>query len=163
MINRVVLVGRITKDLELKYSQSGVAICRFNLAVNRTFKNGSGETEADFPSIVTFRKTAENAANFLRKGSLVGIDGKIQTGSYEKDGVRVYTTEIIADSVQFLEPRNSNAGNAYGSSSGDGYQSSGPNTPNHQSNTQNRAETASDDPFSQSGGPVEVSDDDLPF
>ncbi|WP_342505890.1 single-stranded DNA-binding protein [Sporosarcina sp. FSL K6-2383] len=160
MINRVVLVGRITKDLELKYSQSGVAVCRFNLAVNRTFKNANGEQEADFPSILTFRKTAENVANHLHKGSLVGIDGRIQTGSYEKDGVRVYTTEILADSVQFLEPRNSNTGNTPTNQSNGGQQYGNTNTPNYQQGGQNRQETTQNDPFDT---PPSYGDDSLPF
>ncbi|MEK5038807.1 single-stranded DNA-binding protein [Sporosarcina sp. FSL K6-3457] len=162
MINRVVLVGRMTRDPEVKYSQSGVAMCRFSIAVNRTFKNASGETEADFPNILTFKKTAENVANFLKKGSLVGIDGRIQTGSYEKDGVRVYTTEILADSVQFLEPRNSNAENTSSNQSNGRQAPWDTNTPNYQRDAQNRSETTSNDPFSTGGGTVDPSDD-LPF
>ncbi len=170
MINRVILVGRMVRDPEVKFSQSGVAFCRFSIAVNRTFKNASGETEADFPNILTFKKTAENVANFLKKGSLVGIDGRIQTGSYEKDGVRIYTTEVVADSVQFLEPRNGNAENASSNQSNGGQASRSTNTPNQQRNTQNRTETTynasnrqDNDPFSQTDAPIEVSDDDLPF
>ena len=107
MINRVVLVGRLTKDPELKYTQTGIAVTRFTLAVNRAFQNQQGEREADFISCIAWRKQAENIANFLKKGSLVGVDGRIQTGSYEgQDGKRVYTTEVVADSTQFLEPRN---------------------------------------------------------
>lgn len=171
MINSVTLVGRVTKDLELKYSQGGVAVCKFNLAVNRNFKSKDGQQEADFPMILTFRKTAENAANFLRKGSLVGVTGRIQTGSYEdKDGRRVFTTEILADSVQFLEPKSSNTNNAPSNQSNSYQQQPNTNTPNQQQNTRNRQETTSggaygqaNDPFSTQGGPVEVSDDDLPF
>src|SRR5699024_11608644 len=111
MINRVVLVGRLTKDPELKYTQSGIAVTRFTLAVNRTFTNQQGQREADFINCVTWRKQAENTANFLRKGSLAGVDGRIQTSSFDgKDGNRVFMTEVVADSVQFLEPRNANAG-----------------------------------------------------
>lgn len=112
MINRTVLVGRLTKDPELKILQNGIAVTRFTLAVNRAFKNSAGEQEADFISCVAWRKQAENVANFLKKGSLVGVDGRIQTGSFEgTDGKRVYTTEVVADSTQFLEPRNSNSNN----------------------------------------------------
>ena len=108
MINRVVLVGRLTKDPELRYTPSGVAMARFTLAVNRTFSNQQGEREADFINCVVWRKQAENTANYLKKGSLAGVEGRIQTGSYEgQDGKRVYTTDVVADSVQFLEPRNS--------------------------------------------------------
>lgn len=108
MINRVVLVGRLTKDPDLRYTPSGAAVARFTLAVNRTFTNGQGEKEADFINCTVWRKQAENTANFLKKGSLAGVEGRIQTGSYEgQDGKRVYTTEVVADSVQFLEPKNS--------------------------------------------------------
>ena len=90
MINRVVLVGRLTKDPELKYTQTGIAVTRFTLAVNRAFQSASGEREADFISCVAWRKQAENIANFLKKGSLAGVDGRIQTGSFEgQDGKRV--------------------------------------------------------------------------
>lgn len=106
MINRVVLVGRLTKDPELKYTQGGLAVVRFTLAVNRAFSNNQGEREADFIQCVAWRKQAENISNYLRKGSLAGVDGRIQTGSFEgQDGKRVYTTEVVADSTQFLEPR----------------------------------------------------------
>lgn len=108
MINRIVLVGRLTKDPDLRYTPSGAAVARFTLAVNRTFTNVQGEKEADFINCTVWRKQAENTANFLKKGSLAGVEGRIQTGSYEgQDGKRVYTTEVVADSVQFLEPKNS--------------------------------------------------------
>ncbi|MEK5070533.1 single-stranded DNA-binding protein [Sporosarcina sp. FSL K6-1508] len=164
MINRTVLVGRLTKDPELKHTQTGIAVTRFTLAVNRAFKNAAGEQEADFISCVAWRKQAENVANFLKKGSLVGLDGRIQTGSFEgTDGKRVYTTEIVADSVQFLEPRNGNAKNESSNQSNGPNQSGQTNTQNQQQNAQNRRETTSEDPFSTNGGPIEVSDDDLPF
>lgn len=153
MINAVVLVGRLTKDPELKYTQGGVAVTRFTLAVNRAFSNKEGNREADFVNCVTWRKQAENTANFLRKGSLAGIEGRIQTSSFDgKDGKRVFMTEVVADSVQFLEPRGSSAGG-----SGQGASSQGA-PPNKQNYTR-----ADDDPFAAGGGPVEVSDDDLPF
>lgn len=102
MINHVVLVGRLTKDPELRYTPSGVPMTRFTVAVNRAFSNQSGEREADFIGCIAWRKQAENLANFMRKGSLIGVEGRIQTGSYEgQDGKRVYTTDVVADSVQF--------------------------------------------------------------
>lgn len=170
MINSVVLVGRLTKDPELKYTQGGVAVTRFTLACNRPFKT-NGEQEADFINCVAWRKTAENTANFLKKGSLAGITGRIQTSNFEgKDGNRVFMTEVVADSVQFLEPKNSNSGNASSNQSNGGQRSNHTNTSNYQQNTQNRQETTSNqtygqagDPFSTQGGPIEVSDDDLPF
>lgn len=165
MINSVVLVGRLTKDPELKYTQGGIASCRFTLAANRPFKT-NGEQEADFINCVAWRKTAENMANFLKKGSLTGIEGRIQTSNFEgKDGNRVFMTEVVADSVQFLEPRNNSSNQSNGSN-----QSGNTNTPNPSQGAQNRQETTNNggygqdhDPFSTQGGPIEVSDDDLPF
>lgn len=108
MINRTVLVGRLTADPEMRYTPAGDAVTNFTLAVNRNFTNAQGEREADFIRVTVWRKQAENTANFVRKGHLTGVEGRIQTGSYEgEDGKRVYTTEIVADSVQFLEPKGS--------------------------------------------------------
>lgn len=170
MINTVVLVGRLTKDPELKYTQSGIAVTRFTLAVNRPFKNKEGNNDADFVNCVAWRKQAENTANYLKKGSLTGIEGRIQTSNFEgKDGNRVFMTEVVADSVQFLEPRNNNSNNASSNQSNSSQQSSNTNTPNPQQNAQNRqqptpqANQGSDDPFNTQGGQFEVDDSDLPF
>src|SRR6478672_8734933 len=122
MMNRVVLVGRLTKDPDLRFTPNGVAVANFTLAVNRPFSNQQGEREADFINCVVWRKPAENVANYLKKGSLAGVDGRIQTRNFEgQDGKRVYITEIVADSVQFLEPRSAGSqgggnfgGNQYG-------------------------------------------------
>src|SRR5690554_3316242 len=106
MINRAILTGRLVKAPELRYTQSGVPVATFTLAVNRSFKNANGEQEADFINIVVWRKQAENVANYLQKGSLVGLDGRIQTRNYEgQDGKKVYVTEILAESVQFLDSK----------------------------------------------------------
>jgi single-strand DNA-binding protein len=141
MMNRVVLVGRLTKDPELKYTPNGVPVATFTLAVNRPFTNQQGEREADFVNCVVWRKPAENVANYLKKGSLAGVDGRIQTRNFEgQDGKRVFMTEVVAESVQFLEPKN--GGNRNNQSQGGGYEP---------------------DPFQNSGGPVDISDDDLPF
>lgn len=112
MINRTVLVGRLTKDPELRYTSSNIAFARFTLAVNRTFAGPSGEREADFIQCIVWRKQAENMTRFVKKGSLIGIEGRIQTGSYDdKDGVRKYTTDVVCDSVQFLEPKSTDNSN----------------------------------------------------
>lgn len=190
MINRVVLVGRLTKDPELKYTQTGIAVTRFTLAVGQSFKGEDGEKKTDFIQCVAWRKQAENVANYLKKGSLAGVDGRIQTGSFEgQDGKRVYTTEVVADSTQFLEPKKDGAGNASSGQPNTQQQQSYTNTQNQQQNgysgqqggsygnqqpqyqqqqqyqqpqQQNYTRT-DDDPFSTGGGPIEVSDDDLPF
>ncbi|MCE3022578.1 single-stranded DNA-binding protein [Staphylococcus pasteuri] len=112
MLNRVVLVGRLTKDPEFRTTPNGVSVATFTLAVNRTFTNAQGEREADFINCVTFRKQADNVNRFLSKGSLAGVDGRIQSRSYEnQDGKRVFVTEVVCDSVQFLEPKNNNQSN----------------------------------------------------
>lgn len=169
MMNRVVLVGRLTKDPELRYTPSGVAVATFTLAVNRTFTNQQGDREADFINCVIWRRPAENVANFLKKGSLAGVDGRIQTRNYEgQDGKRVYVTEVVAESVQFLEPRNANSqsrgndfgGNQYGDDQRNQSQSYGQSQ--NQRNNQNYTRT-NEDPFSNDGQPIDISDDDLPF
>ena len=105
MINRVVLVGRLTK-IQNTEVPSGVSVATFTLAVNRTFTNAQGEREADFINVVVFRRQAENVNNYLSKGSLAGVDGRIQSRSYEnQEGRRIFVTEVVADSVQFLEPK----------------------------------------------------------
>ncbi len=151
MMNRVILVGRLTKDPELRYTPNGVAVTSFTLAVNRNFKNAAGEMEADFINCVVWRKPAENVANYLHKGSLAGVDGRIQTRNYEgTDGKRVYVTEVLAESVQFLDTKKQN------NNDGNSQQRNGVNTNNQRNNS------AADDPFSYNQS-MNFRDDDLPF
>lgn len=106
MMNSTCLVGRLTKDVELRYTPSNVAVATFTLAVNRTFKNESGEREADFINCVMWRQQAENLANFAKKGALIGIIGRIQTRNYDnQQGQRVYVTEVVAEQFQLLESK----------------------------------------------------------
>ena len=151
MINRTVLVGRLTKDPELKYTPSGIPMARFTLAVNRPFSNQQGEKEADFINCIAWRKQAENLSNYMKKGNMVGIEGRIQTGSFEgQDGKRVYTTDVIADSIQFLERNQQSQSNHQQSSQ-------------QQYGGQQNYTRMDEDPFANSKGPTEVSEDDLPF
>ena len=114
-INSVVLVGRMTKDAELRYTPSNVAVATFTLAVNRPFKNQNGEREADFINVVMWRQSAENLANWAKKGALVGIEGRIQTRSYDnQQGQRVYVTEVLAESFSLLESRSVREGQGQG-------------------------------------------------
>ncbi|OAH54269.1 MULTISPECIES: single-stranded DNA-binding protein [Bacillaceae] len=182
MINRVVLVGRLTKDPELRYTPAGAAVATFTLAVNRTYTNQQGDREADFINCVIWRKPAENVANFLKKGSLAGVEGRIQTRNYEgQDGKRVYVTEIQADSVQFLEPRSSGGGGGGGYSDAPQQQQGGGSYGGEQRNNnqdfpfgqqqQNQQRSSNnagyskmnEDPFANDGQPIDISDDDLPF
>lgn len=111
MLNKVTLIGRLTKDPELKFtSTNNKAVASFTLAVNRPYSNKQGEKEADFIPIVVWGKTAENCGNYIGKGSLVGISGRIQTRSYDgQDGQKRYVTEIVADEVHFLDRKGQNS------------------------------------------------------
>lgn len=161
-MNRVVLVGRLTKDAELRYTPSGVAVASFTLAVNRPFVNQQGEREADFISVIAWRKIAENVANHTTKGSLIAVDGRLQTRSYEKDGRRVYVTEVVADNVQFLARSGSQEGRKQqGNGKGAGQQKNASTGAREAFSKPPEMEWGNDDPFG--GEPVEFNDDDLPF
>lgn len=141
-MNRTILVGRMTRDPELKYTPTGVAVANFTLAINRPFKNAEGNNEADFINIVVWRKPAENTAQYTKKGSLVGVDGRLQSRSYgDKDGKTVYVTEVVADSIQFLDTK-------------------GSNNQNQQSNQQ---QSQSQSNSFQGSEPLDITDSDLPF
>jgi len=153
MINRTVLVGRLTKDPELKYTSGNIAFARFTIAVNRTFAGPSGEKEADFISCIVWRKQAENLARFVKKGSLIGVEGRIQTGSYDgQDGIKKYTTDIVCDSVQFLEPKGSDNSSANDDFNND-YSQNFYEEKTPQRNQQKRESVPS----------IDVTEDDLPF
>ena len=145
MINRVILVGRLTKDPEYRQTPNGVSVATFTLAVNRSFTNSQGEREADFINAVVFRRQAENVNNYLSKGSLAGVDGRIQSRSYEnKEGQRVFVTEVVADSVQFLEPKNNNQQNS-------------------QPQQQRGQAPAGNNPFANDNSVNDIDDEMLPF
>lgn len=151
MINRFIGVGRLTADPQYRTTPSGVSIANFTLAVNRSFTNAQGEREADFINVVVFRKQAENVNNYLSKGQLAGVDGRIQSRSYENnEGKRIFVTEVVADSVQFLEPKGNNNQNV----------SQGQQRGNNNQQTGNVAEG---NPFANNNGPVDIQDSDLPF
>lgn len=137
MINNVVMIGRLTRDVELRYTSNNVAVGAFTLAVNRNFKNAAGDRESDFINCIIWNKQAENLANWTKKGMLVGITGRIQTRSYEnQQGQRVYVTEVVAESFQVLEKRD---------------------------NAANKSSLDNQMPSNFSGQPMDISDDDLPF
>ncbi|MFS0637319.1 single-stranded DNA-binding protein [Mesobacillus foraminis] len=106
MINQVILVGRLTRDPELKFTSDGKAVASVTLAVNRQFRNASGEFDTDFVNCILWRKTAENTAQYCKKGSILGVIGRIQTRQYEnQDKKRIYVTEVVAETVQFLSKK----------------------------------------------------------
>lgn len=163
MINRVVLVGRLTKDPEYRVTPSGVQVATFTLAINRTYTNQQGEREADFINCVVFRRPAENVNNYLSKGSLAGVEGRLQSRSYEnQEGRRVYVTEVVCDNVQFLEPKDSqNSSNSY--QNGTSYQKGNNYTQNNQNvqQGQNKAKyNQQNNPFNNGS---DFDDTDLPF
>lgn len=150
MINSTVLVGRLTKDPELKHTGNNIAVASFSLAVNRNFKDANGERETDFINCVIWRQQAENLANWAKKGALIGITGRIQTRSYEnQQGQRVYVTEVVAENFQMLESRAAREG---------GNANVGYNQPQQQAPNFAR-ESA---PYGNSN-PMDISDDMLPF
>ncbi|WP_373443333.1 single-stranded DNA-binding protein (plasmid) [Lacticaseibacillus paracasei] len=143
MINSVALNGRLTRDVDLRYTMSGIAVGQFTLAVDRRFKSKSGNRETDFISCQIWRKSAENLANYAHKGSLIGIEGRIQTRTYDnKQGQKIYVTEVIAENFSLLEPKPAQQ-------TDDARVSSNRDT----QGTKNQP----------SGKPIDVNDDDLPF
>ena len=161
MINDVVLVGRLTKDVDLRYTLNGTAYASFTVAVDRRYKNQNSERETDFINCVMWNKAAENFANFTRKGSLVGIEGRIQTRSYDnQQGQKVYVTEVLAENFSLLEPRN-----ATSRLEGDRevFESGHVNTFNSNKNANTGGNFANNDPFTENGNAIDVSDEELPF
>lgn len=156
-MNKAFLIGRLTRDPELRYSSSNAAIVNFSIAIDRQYTNSQGQRETDFINIVAFQKQAENIKKYVSKGSLVAVDGRIQTRNYEdKDGKRVYVTEVVADRVQFLSSNNSN--NVSSTTS------EGDVSPRDFQTEDNVKETnVSDDVFADFGSSIEISDDDIAF
>lgn len=155
-MNNVNLIGRLTKAVELRYTQNGVAYGSFTIAVNRRFKNQNGEREADFINCVIWKKGAENLANFTQKGSLIGVSGAIQTRNYDnQQGQRVYVTEVLVENFDLLESRKT-ADNGV-------LNSGGINTQSYNKNQNLGGNFANNDPFTANGETFEVQDDDLPF
>jgi single-strand DNA-binding protein len=176
MLNQVALVGRLTADIELRTTQSGISSASFTVAVTRDRKNQNGEYDSDFIRVVAWRQTAEFLSNYASKGALVSVSGRIQTGSYENaQGQRVYTTDVVADSVNLLESRatreaaRGNAGSAQAQSFGGGnnnFQQQAPAAPSPSYG--NSYQEPAGGAISNGSAPVEgrqmnISDDDLPF
>ncbi|HEY8341958.1 MAG TPA: single-stranded DNA-binding protein [Calditerricola sp.] len=149
MLNRVILIGRLTHDPELRYTPNGVAVASFSLAVNRPFTNQQGERETDFIDIVVWRQLAETCAQYLRKGRLVAVEGRLQIRTFEnQEGRRVKVAEVVADNVRFLE----SSAAAQASRTDDSFEA-----------PERRPARFDDDPFAGDSQPIDISDDDLPF
>jgi len=157
MMNRAVLVGRLTRDPDLRYTPNGVAVANFTLAVNRPFTNQQGERDADFINCVTWRRQAENLTQYMKKGGQVGVDGRIQTRTYEdQDGKTVYVTEVVADNVHFLESKTE--------SKKQGQTQQQPKQQPQNQQQQNQQQQQQQPEYGGGGGePIDISDDDLPF
>ena len=157
-MNNVSLVGRLTKDPELRTIANGSVTTTVTVAINRTFANASGEREADFISVVVWNKQAENLAKYCFKGSQVGVTGRIQTRTYDaQDGTKRYVTEVVADNVSFLSSKGENS--SYASNNENS------NANNNENNNNAKVETTdiSSDPFKDYGSELILNDDDLPF
>ena len=156
-MNKVFLIGRLTRDPELRYTSSNLPVATFSLAVNRNFTSQSGEREADFINIVVWRKQAENVKNYLSQGSQVAIDGRLQTRTYDgEDGKKRYITEVIADNVQFLDSKGNRDSLAQNSNVADV-------TPSSFSQDIDSTTDVKSDPFADFGASIEINDDELPF
>lgn len=156
MINNVVVVGRLTRAVDLRYTSNGTAYASFTLATDRDFKNQNGEKETDFINCVMWRKPAENLANYTKKGSLIGIEGRIQTRNYDnQQGQRVYVTEVLAERFHFLESSKT--------ANNDVLSNEGTNTLGFNKNQNSSGNFANSDPFTSGGDVFNVNDDDLPF
>lgn len=169
-MNTVQLVGRLTREVDLRYTSSGTPVGSFTLAVNRSFTNQQGEREADFINCVIWRKAAENLANFTRKGSQIGVEGRIQTRNYDnQQGQKVYVTEVVVNNFHLLEPRSVTEQRPVGDSqpynqanNSSSFQSQ-PNQSNHNDFGFNQNYNyENSNPFGDSEK-VDISEDDLPF
>ena len=157
-MNKAFLIGRLTRDPELRYSSSNAAIVNFSIAIDRQYTNAQGQRETDFINIVAFQKQAENIKKYVFKGSLVAVDGRIQTRNYEdKDGKRVYVTEVVADRVQLLDSKGSNS-NASSQITADNVSPA-----DFQTEDISKETNVSDDVFADFGSSIEISDDDIAF
>lgn len=166
-MNKAILIGRLTRDPELRYTSSNRAVCQFTVAIDRPFTNQStGQREADFINVVAWDKTGENIGKYMTKGRLIAVEGRIQTRNYENnEGRKVYVTEVIASNVQFLESRNA----TNNSEVNDMPEPPMEKTPydfadNSDTNSSNEETMSTEkDPFESFGEQIEISDNDLPF
>ena len=168
MLNNVVLVGRMTKDPELRYTPNNQAVATFSLAVNRNFKGQNGEREADFINCVAWEKTGETIAEYFRKGSQIGVQGRLSVRSYEQNGENKWIAEVIVEKFDFIGSNNpSNGGGSYShNNSNNNYNSSNYNNNNNYNNSHNhdnQSQHSDNKPFAGNSGNSDDSDEDFPF
>lgn len=154
-MNKVFLIGRLTRDPELRYTSGNVPVATFSLAVDRTFSNANGEREADFFNIVAWRKAAETISQYMKKGSQIAVDGRLQSRSYDDaNGQKRYVTEVVVDNFQFLDSKKNAEANNSSASEPTPYDFPMDNAPTND---------VKDDPFADFGNSIEINDDELPF
>ena len=170
-MNKAILIGRLTRDPELRYTSSNRAVCQFSVAIDRPFTNqATGQREADFINVVVWDRTAENVGKYMSKGRLIAVEGRIQTRSYDNnEGKKVYVTEVVASNVQFLESKNA-ANNSGGFTSmpeppmeRSPYDFGNEDNSQATNSTSNTMNIEENDPFAAFGEQEEISDNDLPF
>ena len=166
-MNKVILIGRLARDPEMRTTPSGVATTSFTIAVQRNYANAQGDREADFISCVAWRKQAENIAKYCSKGSQVAVEGRIQTRNYDaQDGIKRYVTEVIADNVSFLGGRStSSESSSYAANNYNNVSNTNDSMSSNNFGGSNDIVTTnlSEDPYANMGSEVALSDDDLPF
>ena len=168
-MNKAILIGRLTRDPELRYTSSNRAVCQFTVAIDRPFTNqASGQREADFINVVAWDRTGENVGKFMTKGRLIAVEGRIQTRNYDNnEGRKVYVTEVVASNVQFLESRNATTNNNNIDSLPEPPQEKTPYDFAGEASNENTTPTMNvedeKDPFASFGEQIEISDNDLPF
>ena len=155
-MNKAILIGRLTRDPELRTTPTGRNVCQFSVAVSRTFTNANGEREADFINCVVWDKQAENLVKYQKKGNQIAVEGRIQTRNYDdKDGKKVYVTEILASNISFLDSK----GTGTSSNSFNNL----PEPPIQEESVNVETVSVEKDPFEAFGDSIEISDNDLPF
>ena len=158
-MNKVILTGRLTRDPELRSTSSGLEVASFSIAVNRNFKNKEGNVEADFFNVSVFGKQAENVSKYCFKGSQVGVEGRLQSRSYDaQDGTKRYVTDVVADRVEFLSPKKDNN---QGYVADNNYMDQIPEPPMDVQTKE--IEIPNENPYENFGNEIAITDDDLPF
>lgn len=160
-MNKIILIGRLTKDVDLRYTSNGKAVGSFRMAVQRPFKNQQGEYEADFINCVVWDKAAETIATYVKKGHQFAVEGRLQIRDYEKDGQRVFVSEVVVENFTFLESKKTGQGEVSNNQKVNTFD--GQQNASYGARNSNGGYSQANDPFLNSGTPIDISDSDLPF